>query len=98
VVANRRRRGESAAWSAPSFHDRFAGAEGRRLLLCDLLDSIAIRRRLPHLCRHGGSGAGRRCHLDENSRQVIGMAEAPIRAVVVGIVDELIADGESLLV
>ncbi len=67
--------------------------DGRRLLLCDLLDE------------HGepaggyliavdtvGAGAGERILvLDEgnSARQVVELEDAPIRAVVVGVVDEI---------
>lgn len=66
--------------------------EGRTLLICDLLDAsgaetgdylIAID--------HVGAGAGEDVLiLDEgnSARQVLGWPDAPVRAVVVGIVDE----------
>lgn len=67
--------------------------EARRLLLCDLLDAageptgdylIAVD--------SVGAGAGETVLiLDEgnSARQVVGVPDAPIRAVVVGIVDEI---------
>lgn len=76
--------------SAPVF-------EGRRLLLCDLLDGAGRPDGGYLICVDAvGSGAGETVLiLDEgnSARQVLGMAEAPVRSVVVGIVDELIADG-----
>lgn len=74
---------------------------GRRLLLCDLLDAsgepdgdylIAVDA--------VGAGAGEAVLIiDEgnSARQVVGMDPAPIRAVVVGIVDEMIVDGAPVL-
>ena len=66
--------------------------DGRRLLLCDLLDE---RGREPSgdyviAVDSVGAGAGETVLiLDEgnSARQVVGMADAPIRAVIVGIVD-----------
>lgn len=73
---------------------------GRRLLLCDLLDANGRPDGGYLICVDTvGSGAGETVLvLDEgnSARQVLGLAEAPIRAVVVGIVDELTADGELL--
>ncbi len=72
--------------------------EERRLLLCDLLDlkgqptgnyTIAVDA--------VDAGAGEMVLiLDEgnSARQVVGMDPAPIRAVVVGIVDEVIVEGK----
>ncbi len=71
---------------------------GTTLLLCDLLDvagqpgdayTIAVDT--------VGAGVGQTVLiLDEGSsaRQVLGDAEAPVRAVVVGIVDQWVANGE----
>lgn len=71
--------------------------EGRRLLVCDLLDASGEPDGGYIVCVDTvGSGAGETVLiLDEgnSARQVVGVTEAPIRAVVVGIVDELIADG-----
>ncbi len=79
--------------SAPVF-------EGRRLLLCDMLDimgndaddyTIAVDT--------VGAGAGETVLiLDEgtSARQVVGWDVAPIRAVVVGVVDELTVDGREI--
>ena len=70
-----------------------AAYEDRTLLVCDLLDAsghagsdylIAID--------HVGAGAGEDVLiLDEgnSARQVLGRPEAPVRAVIVGIVDEI---------
>lgn len=74
----------------------------RRLLVCDLLDErgrdtggyiIAVDA--------VDAGAGETVLiLDEGNgaRQVVGDPHAPIRAVVVGVVDELLVDGESFSV
>jgi microcompartment protein CcmK/EutM len=74
----------------------------RRLLVCDLLDErgedtggyiIAVDA--------VDAGAGETVLiLDEGNgaRQVVGDPHAPIRAVVVGVVDELLVDGESVSV
>jgi len=75
--------------------------DARRLLVCDLLDAEGKPDGSYLICVDTvGSGAGETVLiLDEgnSARQVLGMVQAPIRAVVVGIVDELVADGESLL-
>jgi microcompartment protein CcmK/EutM len=74
--------------------------EGRRLLLCAMLDirgndagdyTIAVDT--------VGAGAGETVLiLDEgtSARQVVGWDVAPIRAVVVGVVDELTVDGREI--
>lgn len=67
--------------------------DGRRLLLCDLLDELS-RPAGGYLIAVDavGAGAGETVLvLDEgnSARQVLGVAGAPVRAVVVGIVDEL---------
>lgn len=80
--------------SAPVF-------DGRRLLLCDLLDVSGNPDGSYLICVDTvGSGAGEAVLiLDEgnSARQVVGMSEAPIRAVVVGIVDQLTVDGALVL-
>jgi len=80
--------------SSPAF-------EGRRLLLCDLLDAAGDPDGSYLICVDTvGSGAGEAVLiLDEgnSARQVIGMPTAPIRAVVVGIIDQLVVDGELVL-
>ncbi|MGZ8694026.1 MAG: EutN/CcmL family microcompartment protein [Gaiellaceae bacterium] len=77
--------------SAPVF-------EGRRLLLCDVLDVEGEPDGSYLICVDTvGSGAGETVLiLDEgnSARQVLGMSQAPVRAVVVGVVDQLTADGE----
>jgi microcompartment protein CcmK/EutM len=83
-----------ATIEAPVFQDR-------KLLVCDLLDTAG---------KPGGSyiiaadtvgaGAGE-CVLiiDEgnSARQVVGLEVAPIRAIVVGVLDELYVDGEAVI-
>ncbi len=71
--------------------------DGRRLLLCDLLEPdgspsggylIAVDT--------VGAGAGETVLLlDEgnSARQVIGMSPAPVRTVVVGVIDEVTLEG-----
>jgi ethanolamine utilization protein EutN len=80
--------------SAPVF-------EGRRLLLCDLLDASGHPDGSYLICVDTvGSGAGEAVLIiDEgnSARQVIGVSPAPVRAVVVGVIDELVADGEVVL-
>lgn len=74
--------------------------EGRRLLLCDLLDLAGQPTRSYTIAVDAvDAGAGEVVLiLDEgnSARQVVGVDPAPIRAVVVGIVDQLIVDGESV--
>lgn len=80
--------------SAPVF-------EGRRLLLCDVLDASGRPDGSYLICVDTvGAGAGEAVLiLDEgnSARQVIGLETAPVRAVVVGIVDQLVVDGELVL-
>jgi ethanolamine utilization protein EutN len=80
--------------SAPVF-------EGRRLLLCDLLDSSGHPDGSYLICVDTvGSGAGEAVLIiDEgnSARQVIGMSPAPVRSIVVGVIDQLIADDELVL-
>ena len=75
--------------------------EGRRLLLCDLLDAAGEPDGTYLICVDTvGSGAGEAVLiLDEgnSARQVIGISTGPVRAVVVGVIDELVADGELVL-
>jgi microcompartment protein CcmK/EutM len=75
--------------------------EGRRLLVCDLLDAAGEPDGSYLICVDTvGSGAGEAVLIvDEgnSARQVIGMATAPVRAVVVGIVDQLVVDGELVI-
>jgi ethanolamine utilization protein EutN len=80
--------------SAPAF-------EGRRLLLCDLLDASGSPDGGYLICVDTvGSGAGEAVLiLDEgnSARQVLGLSTAPVRAVVVGVIDQLTADGRLVL-
>lgn len=74
--------------------------EGRRLLLCDFLDENGRSAGGYTLAIDAvDAGAGERVLiLDEgnSARQVLAAPEAPVRAVVVGIVDELVVDGEAV--
>ena len=80
--------------SAPVF-------EGRRLLLCDVLDAAGEPDGSYLICVDTvGSGAGEAVLiLDEgnSARQVLGLSAGPVRAVVVGIVDQLLVDGDLVL-
>lgn len=71
--------------------------DGRRLLMCDLLGADGADTGDYLICVDSvGSGAGEVVLiLDEGNgaRQVVGDPEAPIRAIIVGIVDELLVDG-----
>lgn len=75
--------------------------DGRRLLLCDLLDASGRPDGGYLICVDTvGSGAGEAVLIvDEgnSARQVIGVDPAPVRAVVVGVIDQLTADGELVL-
>jgi ethanolamine utilization protein EutN len=72
--------------------------DGRRLLLCDLLDADGADTGGYLICVDAvGAGHGETVLIiDEgnSARQVVGDTTAPIRAVIVGIVDELSVDGE----
>ncbi len=74
--------------------------DGRRLLMCDLLDSGGVDTGGYLICVDAvGAGSGETVLiLDEGNgaRQVVGDPDGPIRAVVVGIVDELIVEGETV--
>ena len=68
--------------------------EGRRLLLCDLLDETGKTKEGRSMIAVDavGAGAGETVLiLDEgnSARQVVDLEDAPIRAVIVGIVDEI---------
>lgn len=80
--------------SAPVF-------EGRRLLLCDLLDASGNPDGGYLICVDTvGSGAGEAVLiLDEgnSARQVLGLSTAPVRALVVGVVDRLVVEDELVL-
>jgi microcompartment protein CcmK/EutM len=72
--------------------------DGRRLLMVDLLDDRGHDTGNYLICVDA-VGAGYKetvLILDEGNgaRQVVGVPDAPIRAVVVGIVDQLAVDGE----
>lgn len=73
--------------------------EGRKLLVCDLLDAAGVPDGGYVLASDMvGAGAGETVLIiDEgnSARQVVGMEVAPIRAIVVGIVDEVRVDGSS---
>jgi microcompartment protein CcmK/EutM len=72
--------------------------DGRTLLLCDLLDADGADTGGYLICVDAvGAGHGETVLIiDEgnSARQVVGDTTAPIRAVIVGIVDELLVDGE----
>ncbi|HEX9823978.1 MAG TPA: EutN/CcmL family microcompartment protein [Actinomycetota bacterium] len=74
--------------------------DGRALLLCDLLDAAGEPEGGSVIATDTvGAGAGETVLIiDEgnSARQVVGLEEGPIRAVVVGIVDELIVDGNAV--
>lgn len=76
--------------------------DGRRLLMCDLIDEAGTATGDSIIAVDAvGAGAGETVLiLDEgnSARQVVGATEGPIRSVVVGIVDELIVDGEAVTV
>jgi ethanolamine utilization protein EutN len=73
--------------------------DGRRLLMCDLLDARGADTGDYLICVDSvGAGAGETVLiLDEGNgaRQVVAAPDAPIRAVIVGIVDELLVDGSA---
>lgn len=73
---------------------------GRRLLMVDLLDADGADTGDYLICVDAvGAGAGETVLvLDEGNgaRQVVAAPDAPIRAVIVGILDELTVDGASV--
>lgn len=75
-------------------HPAFAG---RKLLVCDLLGADGEPDGSYTLASDTvGAGAGETVLLiDEgnSARQVVGLETAPIRSIVVGIVDEILVDG-----
>jgi len=75
--------------------------DARRLLLVDILDDAnAISGAYLIAVDAVDAGAGETVLvLDEgnSARQVLDAPEAPVRAVIVGIVDELVIDGRELL-
>jgi microcompartment protein CcmK/EutM len=74
--------------------------EARRLLICDYLDSTGKPTGSSTIAVDAvGAGAGETVLImDEgnSARQVLDYPEAPIRAVIVGIVDQLVVDGETI--
>lgn len=75
--------------------------DGRRLLTCDLLDANGDPDGTYLICVDAvGAGAGETVLIvDEgnSARQVLSDPAAPVRSVVVGIVDMLTADGQTLV-
>ena len=73
--------------------------DGRRLLMCDLLDAGGGDTGDYLICVDAvGAGYGETVLiLDEgnSARQVVGDPHGPIRAVLVGVIDELMVDGEA---
>jgi ethanolamine utilization protein EutN len=71
--------------------------DGRGLLTCDLLDASGEPDGSSLICVDAvGAGAGETVLIvDEgnSARQVVGLATAPVRSVIVGIVDALTVDG-----
>jgi len=71
--------------------------DGRRLLMCDMLDAHGEDTGDYLICVDAvGSGYGETVLiLDEgnSARQVIADPHGPIRAVIVGVIDQLIVDG-----
>jgi ethanolamine utilization protein EutN len=74
--------------------------DNRRLLMCDLLDANGADTGGYLICVDTvGAGAGETVLIvDEgnSARQVVGDTTAPLRSVIVGIVDELVVDGKAL--
>ncbi|MFL5798400.1 MAG: EutN/CcmL family microcompartment protein [Actinomycetota bacterium] len=75
--------------------------DGRRLLVCDLLDAAGEPDGSYLICVDAaGAGSGETVLIvDEgnSARQVIGVQTAPVRSVVVGVVDRLTVDGEPVV-
>ena len=75
--------------------------DGRRLLTCDLLDAACEPDGTYLICLDTvGAGAGETVLIvDEgnSARQVLDDSGAPVRSVIVGIVDLLTSDGEILV-
>lgn len=76
--------------------------DGRQLLMCDLLDASGKDTGDYLICVNTvGAGPGETVLiLDEGNgaRQVVAAPDAPIRAVIIGIVDELVVDGTAVKV
>lgn len=67
----------------------------QRLLVCDIHDAAGERGEYVIAVDTVGAGAGETVLvIDEgnSARQVLGVSQGPIRAVIVGIIDELIVD------
>lgn len=83
-----------ATIEAPVFQDR-------KLLLCDVLDARGRPNGSYIIATDTvGAGAGEAVLIiDEgnSARQVVGLDVAPIRAIVVGVVDELSVDGAAII-
>jgi microcompartment protein CcmK/EutM len=75
--------------------------DSRKLLLCELLDASAgpTPRELIAIDRVGAGVGETVLILDEgnSARQLLAAENAPVRAVVVGIVDQLVVGGETLI-
>ncbi len=75
--------------------------DGRKLLLCDLLGTDGMATGGYTIAADAvDAGAGEVVLiLDEGTgaRQIVGQDPAPIRAMVVGIVDEMVVDGDSVI-
>lgn len=73
--------------------------DNRTLLMCDLLDADGADTGGYLICVDTvGAGAGETVLIvDEgnSARQVVGDTTAPLRSVIVGIVDELVVDGKA---
>lgn len=71
--------------------------ENRKLLVCDVFDAAGVPEGYTIAVDVVDAGAGETVLiLDEgnSARQVLGLAGGPVRALVVGIVDQLVVDGE----
>jgi microcompartment protein CcmK/EutM len=75
--------------------------DGRRMLLCDLLDAGGEPDGSYLICVDTvGAGAGESVLIvDEgnSARQVVGLPTAPLRSVIVGIIDTLTVDGRQVI-
>ena len=75
--------------------------DGRRLLMCDLLDASGEPDGTSLICLDSvGAGSGETVLIvDEgnSARQVLANPTAPVRSVVVGIVDQLMVDGDLIV-
>jgi ethanolamine utilization protein EutN len=77
--------------------------DGRRLLTCDLLDATGQPDGTYLICVDAvgaGAGAGETVLIvDEgnSARQVLGDTTAPVRSIIVGIVDQLVVDRDLIV-